>query len=436
MKNNFFLFGVAIFMIYGVTAQKSLTNFHSNGKLRLTGMYIIKNGDTINKLEVGLWKEYYKTGQLMESTFYNNKGGEEDGPYKYYYKSGQLQEYGFYHKGEKDGYWYTYFENNTKKTIKNYNVGKKNGDWTRYYKSGKLEAKATYNKDSLVSPWVNLTPKGNIIPEGISMTFYINGNKKSVKDTNITHNGKQFLDGISTHYYSNGSIKKKYELHKEHATIFHYFENNTLNKVSYIEYGSKQNKLTFPKTNKVGLWKEYNLTGKLVAEKDWDLSKATTYFQSKKFNEAHTYFLKSALNVINSDKNIMKAQFALGIMNENGLGMDKNVDKAHIWYEKCGDLGYINGYYNIAAMYINAANTLLKQMNELGISDGDKKNYNKLKTYVDTHFNNSITYLEKAYKVKGSKMSSPALKMLLDLYTRFGIENETQKEIKKLIEKK
>ena len=88
-----------------------LTEYFENGQISKEGPY--KNG-TRN----GLWKTYYKSGELWSELYFKN--GQPDSTTTAYYPNGKVRYQGFYTKGQKSGTWKIFKEDGSIKELKHY----------------------------------------------------------------------------------------------------------------------------------------------------------------------------------------------------------------------------------------------------------------------------------------------------------------------------
>ncbi len=87
------------------------TEYFENGQISKEGPY--KNGK-----RNGLWKTYYKTGELWSKIYFKN--GLSDSVTTAYYTNGKIRYQGFYTKGQKSGTWKIFKEDGTIKELKHY----------------------------------------------------------------------------------------------------------------------------------------------------------------------------------------------------------------------------------------------------------------------------------------------------------------------------
>ncbi len=88
-----------------------LTEYFENGQISKEGPY--KNGS-----RNGLWKTYYKSGELWSEIYFKN--GQPDSTTTAYYPNGKIRYQGFYTKGQKSGTWKIFKEDGSIKELKHY----------------------------------------------------------------------------------------------------------------------------------------------------------------------------------------------------------------------------------------------------------------------------------------------------------------------------
>jgi len=121
-------------LLYTETRTDSIVNakyFYKNGKVRASGK-------KINGRKIGIWKSYYKNGQICSIEKYNKKNfiSLRTGEWKFYHKNDKLKAIEKYENEIKKGEWKIFYKNGKLKEIRNY---KKEKNETKYYrKNGKL----------------------------------------------------------------------------------------------------------------------------------------------------------------------------------------------------------------------------------------------------------------------------------------------------------
>ena len=133
---------------------------------------IIEEGNYTNNKKEGVWKKYFKTGQLKNQIsyksnmpngayklFYDNGKVEEEGnwgldkntgSFKRYYSTGQVsQDFVFTESGKRNGTQKYYFENGTLNLEVEIKEGLENGKLKRYYSNGDLEEEMNFQNGKL-----------------------------------------------------------------------------------------------------------------------------------------------------------------------------------------------------------------------------------------------------------------------------------------------
>ncbi len=110
----------------------------------------------------GLWRTYYKSGNLRSSV--NYKDGKADGKAYFYYDDGKQTKKSevLFEQDVVVDLYQEFFENGTQKTTLNYKNGKLHGDAEFYYKNGKLKIKGKYKKGYKKGKWRYYDETGNV----------------------------------------------------------------------------------------------------------------------------------------------------------------------------------------------------------------------------------------------------------------------------------
>jgi TPR repeat protein len=69
------------------------------------------------------------------------------------------------------------------------------------------------------------------------------------------------------------------------------------------------------------------------------------YYKQKSYNQAYSEFLKCK-----KDKD---CQAMIGLMNQKGEGVSKNIQVAKEWYEKSANQGELSSMHNLGILYLN-----------------------------------------------------------------------------------
>lgn len=84
-----------------------------------------------------------------------------------------------------------------------------------------------------------------------------------------------------------------------------------------------------------------------VSAAESDIEAARSLFADGKFGEAFARYKVLA------ERGIVEAQFQIGVMYENGLGVEKSLPEAAIWYERASHMHHSGAIKNLAAMYFD-----------------------------------------------------------------------------------
>jgi len=152
--------------------------------------------------------------------------------------------------------------------------------------------------------------------------------------------------------------------------------------------------------------------------------------------EADIYYQMG--NVEKYDK-IMKRIVKLRPNDENlyynlGVASDKNgkIEDAKKYYKKAIELDpeFVNAYINLATAILAKEDEIVKQMNELGMSDADQKKYEKLKEKKKKYYKEAMPYLKEAIKLEPKNIG--AIQTLMNMYYQLGQSKKAEKFRKKL----
>ncbi len=158
MKVNLISFATLLFCILSAPAiAKPIyfdAHYHKTSKKRAVYYREVKEV----KAGISVVEDYYISGQLYMSGYYETKEQEElegiwadvlrTGYFTYYYPSGALMMKGQYKLGQKDQQWVYYYDSSKQvKELGGYVVGNRVGEWKSYYRNGKLKQRVTYRID-------------------------------------------------------------------------------------------------------------------------------------------------------------------------------------------------------------------------------------------------------------------------------------------------
>jgi antitoxin component YwqK of YwqJK toxin-antitoxin module len=120
-------------------------------------------GQINNGAITGIWKSYYKSGNIKNSVNYED--GKVSGEAYYWYDS-KLKVKRAAATFEDDlmtGFYYEFYENGTQKAKIEYDEGKAEGDAEFFYPNGKLKIEAEYKDNEKHGKWVYFDEKGEKI---------------------------------------------------------------------------------------------------------------------------------------------------------------------------------------------------------------------------------------------------------------------------------
>ncbi len=278
----------------------------------------------------GMCTDYdYKDRPLKAIEF---KDGKPHGSYTLYHQNGKISKQGNFIDGEEEGKWESFDEQGSVKAVENYINGKKNGTcWkrsSRYSDSGMVTE--NYKNDKLFGAAYEKDQDGNIFwernyesPDSYTeKTYHTNGHLHTVK---TKKNGE--LDGEKLDYaingvlirqeiYDNGILQSKTEYYEDgkirgsnkytaqgikiFSEYYTFYENgskecrtrtfssetgynltdfSTLNgkkhgfNTTYNKLGNVESQGWYVNGEKDGLWKHYNIGGRLIRKTEYDLGK-------------------------------------------------------------------------------------------------------------------------------------------------------------------
>lgn len=221
------------------------SKFYDDGTLKEEGTYS-------NDKKVGVWKRYYKSGELHWLKLYNQKG-DDTGVSKVFYKTGILKiettnsKRGQlvtkeYFENEKlfciyyleisnksfrvNGQYKEYYSDGNLKIETSFSKNAVDGQWKSFYKSGVKEWEVSYSEGKRIGPYVKYAENGSILLKGQNVDGKQSGEEIRYLDSGVLlSNGtyeKGLLSGEWYLYdkkgnelcvlkYKKGKLKKKVE---------------------------------------------------------------------------------------------------------------------------------------------------------------------------------------------------------------------------------
>lgn len=104
---------------------------------------------------------WFKSGEIHESK-YGVGGFVLHNEYSKFYASNQLAEQGMFSFGLKDGVWKTWYKNGQLKEVIGWSKGRKNGDYVSYDSEGNEIEKGRFRSNLKTGDWINLKTKDTI----------------------------------------------------------------------------------------------------------------------------------------------------------------------------------------------------------------------------------------------------------------------------------
>ena len=148
----------------------------NNGILRYEGIT-----DESGKRQ-GLWKEYYRTGELKSEGNYINSN--QEGVWKFYFENQKIEVEGRYKNGKKEGTWYWYYPNGMILQEENWLNGKLDGEFVEYNENGEITVKGEYLEGTEEGEWFYI--QGKAIEKGV----YYDGKRSGLWTTKWREDGK------------------------------------------------------------------------------------------------------------------------------------------------------------------------------------------------------------------------------------------------------
>jgi len=155
-------------------------------------------------------------------------------------------------------------------------------------------------------------------------------------------------------------------------------------------------------------------------------AEADIYYEmgdTKKYDE----IMKKIVKLKPNDPNLY---YNLGVASEKN---DK-IEDAKEYYKKAIELDpeFVNAYINLSTAILSEEKEIVKQMNELGMSDADQKKYEKLKEKKKKYYKDAQPYLEKAIELEPNNVG--AIQTLMNIYYQLGESEKAEKFRKKMEE--
>jgi TPR repeat protein len=302
-----------------------------------------------NGFKEGLEIKWYEPNQKISETPYKNN--HKEGLEIKWYKSGQKKSETQYKNGVQDGLKTLWYESGDKKSVAQYRIGQKILE-TEWYKSGKNKHSQTF-RDS----WNKLNKKGQILKDELL----------TLLDKKFSRNGKTLKDGLRAFNLKN--YKKAFEIFKPLAEQDNDVAQFHLGVIYTNGYGvDKDLKQAFD-------W-QLKATNQNNKEAESELSHLKVILRNEGLGAYNNKNYKKALETFIplAEQGDDVAQFHLGIMYENGYGVDKDLNQAFYWQSKSAKQGN------------NGAESSLSNVTDILLDDGldafRNKNYKKALEYL------------------------------------------------------
>jgi antitoxin component YwqK of YwqJK toxin-antitoxin module len=229
-----------------VTHGDSITYLRST-MAPLNGTVYNEFGDIctyLNGKKNGLYREWFKTGQLKHKGNYIN--GKDEGEFFWWYENGQLSWKGKRLRGKNIGLWRGWHENGNIMSEDHFENNLYNGVSKRYFENGSLKSEKPYTNEKI---------------HGISKKYYENGKIESISNW---INGKP--KGIQRYWFPNGNLKQEGFIKGFNENEYPIF-NGSLKK--YRKDGSLYCETIYDKTGKQIKDQNFNLNSQPITDKEF-----------------------------------------------------------------------------------------------------------------------------------------------------------------------
>jgi len=116
-------------------------------------------------------------------------------------------------------------------------------------------------------------------------------------------------------------------------------------------------------------------------------------------------------------------RFSLGLLYEETEDLEMAISSYQNALEVAPD--HYESNFNLAVIQFNKANTLYKQMTQLGISSADRKKEKELRPKIKKGFEDALPFWEKVYKIKAEDQST--LQTLMFIYSYLNMNDKAAK---------
>lgn len=253
--------------------------FHPNGVK--SGIYPRTNGVTD-----GLEEEYDSAGRLT-SRFPYTKGKVEGKAYQMDYENGFSREMAFVNN-KREGLMTEKWLNSKKKAEAMYVDSLFDGPCRRWYANGKLEWEGFYKKDNQVGKWISYYPsgiksgEGNYDDAGNPTGPFISYDQNGSKKEHISGYKNGNPDGLQVFYYPDGKEQTRLMIEQDKIKYMECFDpagkviysadekNDQLLYKTFFPNGHIKKEGLFMNGKKDGVWKDYDVLGKIQSEENWN----------------------------------------------------------------------------------------------------------------------------------------------------------------------
>lgn len=246
---SFLIFSIIVFIV--VRGENTMKYYsYPSGRLMSKGM--VKNSKND-----GLWTYYAEDGYVQMEGYYEK--GKANGQWKWYNERGQMTKKGNYKNGMEQGVWINYYPNGHKLDSCGYVNGRMQGAYKSYYENENVNQTGFYSRNEMDSLWTVYYLNGQINSQG-----YMKANEPN---------------GPWKNYYEDGSLREEIFYHSEtEIDVLNVWRKDGIQAVKdgngqYLFLGPQGQILQtgeIADKKRTGVWKYYDVKGKLVQEGRFD----------------------------------------------------------------------------------------------------------------------------------------------------------------------
>jgi len=204
------------------------------------GTQIAEGITNLEGKRIGIWKEFYPTGEVKVIGQYEN--GMKSGRWEYFAESGELIQEGSFLEGELHGNWRWYYLDGDLHRDESYRRGKENGLFQEWSESGELLVKGEYDNGWKQGFWI--LDVNDHREEGVYLDNERHGDWLHIYQNDIELFSGSYEMGIPTgkHIYRSiqGNLERveRWNLGQKHGKWMYYGPQQTVERV--LEYKRDQ----------------------------------------------------------------------------------------------------------------------------------------------------------------------------------------------------